>query len=137
MLLLSRRRFFALAALPLATLPLTGAARAGQISAYTQKAFDDAQAAGKPILLEISATWCPTCQAQKPIIHDLSASASFKDLVVLDVDFDSQKDIVSAFGANMQSTLIVFKGKTEVDRTVGVTDPAAIEASLTKALPQS
>jgi thioredoxin 1 len=131
--MLSRRFLLALAALPL----FLNAAQAGQISSYTKAAFDAAQAAGKPILVEISASWCPTCQAQKPIIHELSARAAFKDLVVLDVDFDSQKDVVAAFGANMQSTLIVFKGKTEVDRSVGETDPAAIETSLSKALSSS
>ena len=58
----------------------------------------------------------------------------FKDMVVLRVDFDSQKDVVKQFGARIQSTLIVYKGKKEVGRSVGDTDPASIAALLEKAL---
>ena len=50
------------------------------------------------------------------------------------VDFDDQKPVVKAFGADMQSTLIVFKGATEVGRVVGETDAGAIEALLRKAI---
>ena len=38
------------------------------------------------------------------------------ELTVFDIDFDTQKDAVRAFGARMQSTLIVFKGGVEVGR---------------------
>jgi thiol-disulfide isomerase/thioredoxin len=101
---------------------------------YSQEAFDVAQAAGKPVVIEISAPWCPTCKAQKPVIDELAVREAFKDVVILDVDFDTQKDVVRSLGANTQSTLIAFKGGAEVDRSVGITDPAAIEAMFLKAI---
>jgi len=107
-------------------------ARAG--TPFTLQAFDAARAAGKPILVDITASWCPTCKAQRPIIERLSADPRFSDLVVLEVDFDSQKDVVRAFGARSQSTLIVFRGEAETGRSVGETDPAAIEALLASAI---
>jgi len=55
-------------------------------------------------------------------------------MVVLRVDFDSQKDAVSEFGARIQSTLVVYKGDKEVGRSVGDTDPASIAALLDKGL---
>ena len=77
---------------------------------------------------------CPSCRAQKPILSALFAQPKFKDLTVLRVDFDTQKKEVRRFGANMQSTLIVFKGREEVGRSVGETKAGAIAALLDKAI---
>ncbi|MEH2563146.1 thioredoxin family protein [Bradyrhizobium sp. AZCC 2289] len=99
---------------------------------YDAKSFAAAQAAGKPILVEIHATWCPTCKAQAPILSDLENQDKFKNLAVFRVDFDSQKDAVRAFGARVQSTLITFKGSVETGRSVGDTNPSSIAALLDK-----
>ncbi len=101
---------------------------------FTTAAFKAAQARGEPILVEIFATWCPTCAQQKPIIDRLAKTAEFRRLVILRVDFDSQKPIVHAFGARMQSTLLVFHGTHLRGVTVGETHPAAIKALLAKSL---
>jgi thioredoxin 1 len=107
---------------------------AGERSAFDQKAFVAAQAQGKSILVDISAPWCPTCSAQKPIIEKLAAEPQYKDLAIFEVDFDSRKDVLRLFGAQSQSTLIVFKGKQEAGRSVGSTDADEIGALLHKAL---
>lgn len=110
-----------------------GAAHAGKEQSFTAQAFRAAQDAGKPILVEIHASWCPTCKAQIPILSQLTAQPKFKDLVVLRVDFDNQKEEVRNFGARVQSTLIVFKGAKEVTRSVGDTNRKTIAALLDKA----
>ena len=86
-------------------------ASAAEVVPHTSQAFAAAQKAGDPILVEITASWCPTCKAQKPILSKLESDPKFKDLKVFDVDFDSQKDVVRNFKATMQSTLITFKDK--------------------------
>ena len=101
---------------------------------FNQAGFEAAQAAGKPILVEVHADWCPTCRAQEPIISELMRDAKNADFVVLRVDFDNQKDVVKRFRAQYQSTLIVFKGKKEVSRSTGETRKDAIAAQLAKAL---
>jgi thioredoxin 1 len=101
---------------------------------FTPEAFQAAQDQHKPILVEIDASWCPVCRAQKPILSELFAQPKFKDLTVLRVDFDSQKKAVRSLGAKMQSTLIVFKGREEVGRSVGQTEAGAIAALLDKAI---
>ena len=107
------------------TIPFS-AAQAAQRQTFDQASFAAAQAKGDRILVDISATWCPTCKAQKPIISSLADNPVNSDLVIFDVDFDSQKRVVRAFGAQMQSTLIAFRGKTETARSVGDTDPASL-----------
>jgi thioredoxin 1 len=101
---------------------------------FTADDFAAAQKAGKPIFVDVHASWCPICAKQKPILSELTADPKFKNLVFFVVDFDSQKDAVRAFGVRMQSTLIAFKGEHETGRSVGDTDRASIAALLNKTL---
>src|SRR5262245_57335657 len=99
---------------------------------FNAQAFAEAQKAGRPILVAIHASWCPTCKAQTPILSELTADPKFKNLASFVIDFDSQKELVQRFGARMQSTLIVFKGDKEEGRSVGDTNRAPIAALLNK-----
>ncbi len=123
-----------LLALLLAPLAWAAPARAGETLPYSAEAFTAAQKAGKPILVEVSAPWCPICKTQKPILAKLAADPRFKDLLIFDVDFDSRKDVLRRFNARMQSTLIAFKGETETGRSVGETQPEWIEGLVEKTL---
>ncbi|GBU15849.1 MULTISPECIES: thioredoxin family protein [Methylobacteriaceae] len=109
------------------------AAFAADPVAYTSAAFETAQKAGKPILVHVTAPWCSTCAAQKPILAKLEAEPRFKELKVFEVDFDSRKDVLRRFGATMQSTLITYRGELETGRSSGETKPEAITALLEKA----
>ncbi|TXN28190.1 thioredoxin family protein [Methylobacterium sp. WL19] len=122
-----------LVALTVAPMLFGTAAGAAEMT-YTPALFEAAQKAGKPILVHITAPWCTTCAAQKPILAKLEANPKFKDLQVFDVDFDSRKDVVKQFGATMQSTLITFKGEKETGRSAGETKPEAISSLLDKAI---
>jgi thioredoxin-like negative regulator of GroEL len=109
----------------------------GIVSAFTQynsKAFEAAQATGKPLLVQVHADWCPICAKQKPILADLLAQTAMKDYQVLDVDFDTQKDVLRQLNVQKQSTLIIYKGKQELGRSTGETDKEKIAELLRKAL---
>jgi len=131
--MISRRNLIAAGILGV-TLVVTPAAFAAETIAYTPAAFDAAQKAGRSMLVEIHATWCPTCKAQAPILADLERDQKFKDLVVVHVDFDSQKDAVRRFGARVQSTLVTFKGGKETGRSVGDTNRGSLATLLDKAI---
>jgi thioredoxin 1 len=110
---------------------LSGIAAAG-VKPFNQDEFDRLQHSGAPVLIWIHADWCPTCRAQQPIIDKLIGQPDFKQIQVFKVDFDQQKKIVMSFKAIRQSTLIVFKGDKEIDRSLGVTDEKTIEDLLRK-----
>jgi thioredoxin 1 len=134
-MILTRRVFNgAILATALATAVLPSSAWANTAVPFSAEAFKAAQASGSPILVEIHADWCPTCKAQNPILDKLTADPKFRDLVVFRVDFDSMKPVVKQFGAQMQSTLIVFKGSAEQGRSVGDTKQDSIAALLDKSL---
>jgi thioredoxin 1 len=125
---MTRRQLLSAALFLVAALGLSNAADAGSIQPFDRATFEAAQRNSQPVLIEISAPWCPVCRAQKPIIEALAGSPDYEGLTVLEVDFDTQKQIVREFGARTQSTLIMFRGKAETGRSVGDTDPARIEA---------
>ncbi len=134
-MILSRRVFNGtIVAAALAAAVQLGPAWANTAVPFSAEAFKAAQASGSPILIEIHADWCPTCKAQKPILDKLTADPKFKDLKIFRVDFDAMKPEVRQFGAQMQSTLIVFKGTVEQGRSVGDTKEASIAALLDKSL---
>ena len=109
-------------------------ASAAEWKPFTQAEFAAAQKDGKSILVDIFAPWCPVCRAQNPILTQLTREPEFKDLVVLKIDFDTQKADVRAFKATSQSTLIAFKGEKETGRSVGDTNPASIADLVKSAL---
>jgi thioredoxin 1 len=127
-------RRFLLKAATAAALLTSATAFAAEERPFTREAFLAAQNSGKSILVEIHASWCPTCQAQKPILGKLFADPRFKNLAVFRVDFDRQKDEVRNFKARIQSTLITFKGNEEIARSVGDTNPDSIADLLALAL---
>jgi len=93
---------------------------------FDDQSFKQAQAAGKAILVDVTASWCPTCRQQRPIVEQIEKEKP--NLVVYEVDFDTAKDTLKRFRVQQQSTLIVFKGTKEVGRSTGDTDPARIRA---------
>ncbi len=98
----------------------------GEITHWDAARFTELQTEGRPILIHVTAPWCPTCRAQHSIVFDLAGAPENADLVVFDVDFDSQKDVLRQFNVRQQSTLIAFHGADERARAVGITDPKAI-----------
>ncbi len=131
------RPMFAGASAVLLVLALAGApstaATFKEEAPFSQAAFAAAQKAGDPILVHVTAPWCSTCTAQKPIVDRLHAEAQFRTMKIFNVDFDTQKPVLRKLGVRMQSTLIVYKGETEQGRSSGDTSPGGIKALLEKA----
>ena len=127
-MMMTRRVLFAVLAVMLATFTV-GASAAGN-APFDRAAFDAARRAGRPVLIDISASWCPTCLRQKAVIAELMRKPKYAAVAVFEVDYDTAKNIMRSFGAQERSTLIAFKGGSEVGRIVGDTRPQAIEALL-------
>ena len=124
------------------------AAMAGDFVPYTKERLDKLQSnSDKPILVFVNANWCPICAKERPIVARLiGASVGGKQfegdpaLIGMDclyIDFDVQRDAWRSFGVTEQSTLIVFRGGTEVGRAVGMTNPDDIKSLLMKAVAKS
>lgn len=119
----------------LATALILSLAPLASAFAIEEKAFDPAafkadQAAGKHIVVDVWASWCPVCKAQHAALDKLNADKKFADVVMYKVDFDAQKDVVRQFGATSQSTLIAFHGSKETARMAGKSGEGDMSALL-------
>jgi thiol-disulfide isomerase/thioredoxin len=132
MILLARRPL--LASLGLAGIAAIRPARAAERAAWSDAAFDVAQAAGRPILIDVWASWCPTCRAQEPGVEAALADPALAAALFLKVNFDDDKDALRRLRVRSQSTLIAFRGREERGRAIGITDPVAIRALYLKAV---
>lgn len=101
---------------------------------FDTAAFNAAQSAGTPILVDVFAPWCPVCKAQQKVLGTLKQDPKYSGLLLFKVDYDNQPDVLKSFKVRQQSTLIAFKGKTETGRSVGDTNASSIEALINTAL---
>lgn len=120
------RKFFLLLAL-LASVP----AFASPVwSNYSSETFSRAQAAGKTIIVDVHATWCPTCRAQAPILDSLRNEPQLKNAIFVKVDFDTEKAFLRQHRIPRQSTVLVFRGTRETARSIAETRPAQLRAAV-------
>ncbi len=108
-------------------------ALAGELP-FDPKKFDTALAAGESVVVDFSASWCPTCKAQKPVVDKLMALPKYKSVTLFVADYDKEVALKKQLRVVQQSTFVVFKGGKEVTRSTGQTDPAVLAAVFDKAL---
>jgi len=94
------RSSIAMTSLIAATLLAPFAARAATEAPFTQAAFAAAQAQDKPILVEIDASWCPTCAVQRPILSRLMSDPAFKHALVI------AAMILTGFDRSLETALV-------------------------------
>ena len=111
-----------------------GAAQALTIKPFTGADLAAAQNAGTPVAVHFHADWCPTCRAQDKALQSLKDDPALKNVTLLQADYDQEKALKKDMNIRTQSTFVVFKGKIEVGRSAGVTDPQQIKAVLSAGL---
>ncbi len=94
--------------------------------AYSPAAFAEAQSAGKPVVVHVHASWCPTCRAQMPTLDELKAELAPSGVAFIRVDFDKDKEFLRTHRVSSQSTVLTFKGDKETARSVAQTDRARL-----------
>jgi thioredoxin 1 len=94
-------------------------ALAGETVPFSQAAFEAAQTSGKPILIEVSAPWCPICKTQKPILAKLAAEPRFKNLQIFDIDFDTQKSLLKRLQGRNRIRTVGRRDAARMDRRAG------------------
>lgn len=97
---------------------------------FTEEVFRQAQADGKLILIDVYAPWCPTCRKQHAVLNDYLIANPQSELLVLEVDFDNQKDWVTYFKAPRQSTLVLYRGEEQLWLTVAQTKEKDVFAAI-------
>lgn len=110
-----------------------GSAHALDKTPFSQQKFDELQEQGAVVLIDVYATWCPTCAKQQVVLEEYLQANPKRNLHILEVDYDDAKDIVRQFRAPRQSTMLIYKGKQQFWFSVAETRPEVIAAELDKA----
>ena len=71
------------------TLVLSSSVMAGGIMQFTPAGFERLKQEHTPVLIDVYASWCPTCRAQANVIKAFFFKNSHSKLTVLKVDFDT------------------------------------------------
>ena len=104
--------------------------KAAEFKEFDASALAVAQAEGRPVLLDVSAWWCPVCASQNSTIKQTVGAAAYTKLIIFHIDYDRQEAVWKGYGVVKQATLIGFKGKREVGRLEFVTDKSQIKSLL-------
>lgn len=85
--------------------------------------------AGKPVLVDFTAAWCPPCKIQLPIIEQLSEELG-EAAAIYKVDVDADHALAQQFHVQSIPTLLVFRDGIVVQRFQGVTRADVLRAAL-------
>lgn len=84
----------------------------------TSQNFQETLAAGLPVVIDFSATWCGPCKKIAPIIEELAGEYDGK-AIIGKCDVDENDELTSKFGIRNVPTVLFIKGGEVVDKHVG------------------
>jgi thioredoxin 1 len=89
----------------------------------------DVLEAGKPVLVDFTASWCPPCKVQLPIFEQLSEQLG-ETAAIYKVDVDADHALAAMFHVQSIPTLLVFMDGKVAQRFQGVTRAETLRAAL-------
>ena len=99
---------------------------------FTIQTFEEAKKNGETVVVTAWNKYCGTCKRQKVVLDQ--AEKDFKDVLFLYYSHPKMKDIAKYLKIDHRSTILVYKGNTEVSRTIGQLDKSAIYSDIKKGI---
>jgi len=97
---------------------------------FTLDVFNEAQKAGKVIVINSWNKSCGTCARQTKILNE--AKKDFPDVIFLSYEQTKNKDIAKLLNVDFWATIIVYKNGKEVAKKIGVTNKKDIYSLIKK-----
>lgn len=131
---MQRRHFMILTAAATLVAP---AAFAAEPAAYSAELVAAELAAGKTVLVDFSASWCSSCQAQGRAIDALRAENPGYDAAItfVEADWDTYKDspLAEKYGVTHRGSLLLLRGDAVIAQTATHSTKAQLKAMLDQA----
>ncbi len=83
----------------------------------------------KPAIVDFWAEWCGPCRLVGPFVAELAAEYEGK-AVIGKLNVDENSNVTAQFGIRNIPTILFFKNGEIVDKQVGATSKASLEAKL-------
>ena len=91
---------------------------------FTLEAFNNAQQAGKTIVINSWNKFCGTCLMQTKVLNE--AQKDFPEVVFLSYEQTKHKDIANLLNVEYWATIIIFKNGKEIAKEIGITNKTDI-----------
>tara|TARA_X000000368_G_C22473623_1_gene468856 strand:+ start:78 stop:449 length:372 start_codon:yes stop_codon:yes gene_type:complete len=91
---------------------------------FTVEAFNEAQKAGKTIVINSWNKFCGTCLMQTKVLNE--AQKDFPEVVFLSYEQTKHKDIANLLNVEYWATIIIFKNGKEIAKEIGITNKTDI-----------
>ena len=92
---------------------------------FNEKLFNKAQSEGKVIIISSWIKYCSSCAGQLKILNKAKKDGNLNDIEFENIEYFSfdvtNRNIADLFNVQYQTTLIIFKNKEEVYRSLGET----------------
>ena len=95
---------------------------------FNNEVFQKAQLEGKTVVINSWNETCTTCAAQIKILDQ--AQVEFKDILFLSFEQEKDKAIAKQLGIDYWTTIVIYKNKEEVYRSIGQMDKDKIYSTL-------
>ncbi|KXK37269.1 MAG: thioredoxin [Saprospiraceae bacterium] len=96
---------------------------------FTDSNFQDTALAGGVAVVDFWAEWCGPCRLIGPIIDELSTTYDGKAKIGK-VNVDENPEVSLKYGIRSIPTVLIIKDGEVVDKQVGVTTKAALQAKI-------
>ena len=97
----------------------------GKETTFTKELFDKAQSEGKVVIVSSWIKYCSSCASQMKVLKKAKNKGELLDIKFDNIEYFSfdvtNKNIADLFNVQYQTTLIIFKNKEEVYRSLGET----------------
>ena len=97
---------------------------------FNLEAFNEAQKAGKTIVINSWNKSCGTCARQTKILNE--AQKDFPDVLFLSYEQTKHKDIAKLLNVDFWATIIIYKNSKEIAKEIGVTNKSDIYSLIKK-----
>ena len=94
---------------------------------FNKELFDKAQSDGKVVVVNAWAKYCSSCASQMKVLD--KAKSEFNNIEYFTFEI-TNKEISSLLNVQYQTTLLIFKNKKEIYRSIGETSKEEIYKAL-------
>ena len=99
---------------------------------FTIETFEEAKKNGETVVVTAWNKYCGTCKRQKVVLDQ--AEKDFKNVLFLYYNHPKMKDVAKYLKIDHRSTILVYKGYTEVSRTIGQLEKSVIYSNIKKGI---
>lgn len=107
---------------------------AKDFTAYDKAQLETAIQSGAPVVVHVHADWCSVCRRQIVVLDGIFKDPALAKFQTIRVNYDRDRDFVSAFKVKRQANILVFKSGRETGRIDYDADEGRIRTAIRSAL---